>query len=511
MDLDLHDPAQMEGYREARRIELAREHYGRFIKFTKPNYDFNWHHKIMARALDQFAKGELKRLIITAPPQTGKSEQTSRRLPPYIHGQNPDARILAASYGATLASRNNRDVQRIMEGQAYRTLFPEAQIAMVGMDFQGKMPPARNNTTYEIFDREGSYRCAGVGGSFTGMPADFFILDDPIKGPKEASSQRHLDSLWEWVATVMETRLHNDSAVLITMTRWTQGDPVGRFLRLMKTHADADKWTVIRFPGIFEGPSDDLEFAPHPEDPRQIGEALWPAKHSQLKYSKMRETMGPKYYNSVVQQRPAAQEGNIVKRSQIQFFKKMPERYDRSCQSWDCAFKGSETSSYVAGGVFVAEEAKFMVVDLIRARMDFNATIAAIKAMSAKWPKVLLKLIEDKANGPAIVSSLQSKIAGITAEPVEGGDKVARFRAVSPIFDAKQFYLPDPDYFDVPWVKDYIEELVTFPDSAFKDQVDMTSQALLRLWGGSQGTFSKEMIPAKPSTITGPRTGESQW
>src|SRR5690242_16492702 len=91
-----------------------------FTRKTKPDYDANWHHEVIFDYLDRFAAGAIKRLMIFAPPRNGKSEAVSRRLPAYLLGRNPDARIVATSYSADLASMMNRDVQRIIDSEDYR-------------------------------------------------------------------------------------------------------------------------------------------------------------------------------------------------------------------------------------------------------------------------------------------------------------------------------------------------------------------------------------------------------
>jgi hypothetical protein len=99
--------------------ELARRHLLDFTTYTYPGYEVNWHHREICRYLDRFIAGEIKRLMVFAPPRSGKSELVSRRLPAFILGKRPDTTIIATSYGADLARRMNRDVQRIMDEDEY--------------------------------------------------------------------------------------------------------------------------------------------------------------------------------------------------------------------------------------------------------------------------------------------------------------------------------------------------------------------------------------------------------
>jgi len=114
----------------------------------------------------------------------------------------------------------------------------------------------------------------------------------------------------------------------------------------------------------------------------------------------------------------------------------------------------------------------------VRARMDFPTTIEAVKALTRKWPQSMAIYIEDKANGPAVISTLRGKIHGII--PVEPmGSKIARVAAVSPQVEAGNVFLPDPNI--APWVQDFVEECAKFPKGAHDDQVDSMSQALLKM------------------------------
>jgi predicted phage terminase large subunit-like protein len=156
---------------------------------------------------------------------------------------------------------------------------------------------------------------------------------------------------------------------------------------------------------------------------------------------------------------------------------RVPRHTDEQLQSWDCAFKGLNTSDYVVGQVWARLGAMYFLGDQVRARMDCPATMRAVRGLSQKWPGTLAKLIEDKANGSAVVQFLQNEIPGIIPVNPEGG-KVARAAAVSPLIEASNVYLPHPDY--APWVNDFIEECAAFPNGAHDDQVDAMTQALLR-------------------------------
>jgi predicted phage terminase large subunit-like protein len=147
-------------------------------------------------------------------------------------------------------------------------------------------------------------------------------------------------------------------------------------------------------------------------------------------------------------------------------------------QSWDMAFKAADTSDYVAGQVWLRRGADVFLLDQVCRRMSFVETCQAVRAMSARWPQATAKLVEDKANGPAVISALRRQVAGFV--PVEPeGSKFARASSVAPFVEAGNVHLPAVEL--APWVDGLVEEAAGFPAAAHDDQVDAMSQALIRL------------------------------
>lgn len=452
-------------------LEWARRKLIAFTQQTFPAYRANWHHEVLADALDQFIDGPITRLLVFLPPRYGKSELVSRRLPALILGRNPDARIISCSYGAKLASRNNRDVQRIIDDARYAELFPDTRLFGKNIRTVAQGTFLRNNDIFEIIGHRGYYISAGIGGAITGMGADYALIDDPIKNRLEANSETFRDNIWEWYTSTLYTRLEENARVLVTMTRWHEDDLAGRLLQQMSADPEADQWTVIRFPAIKDEP--DI-----PYDPREPGEALWPDKYPVARLATIKATVGSSEWEAVFQQRPAPAEGGMLKRGWWQFYRTPPARFDEVIQSWDMSFKDTKSSDFVVGQVWGRRGAEKFLLDQVRARMDFPTAAQAVVLLSAKWPEARAKLIEGKANGPAVIAYLTKRIPGlIEVEPL--GGKIARAAAVSPTVEAGNVYLPDPSR--APWVGDFITECAQFPNGAFDDQVDAMSQALTRL------------------------------
>lgn len=265
-----------------------------------PSYEVNWHHRLLMEKLQLFAEGKIKKLLVFMPPQHGKSELTSRRLPAYILGIKPDTKIIGCSYSASLAASFNRDVQRIIDDQAYKDIFPNTTLNSSNVKSSAKGSYLRNADIFEVVGHRGFYKSVGVGGSLTGTPADIGIIDDPVKDAVEAESATYRARAWDWFTQVFLTRLHNDSQIIVTQTRWNLDDLSGKILKVMNERND---WVVLSLPAIKEGVT-------HPEDKRKEGEALWAEKHSLERLLEIKHA-SPRGFHALYQQDPRPFEGGL--------------------------------------------------------------------------------------------------------------------------------------------------------------------------------------------------------
>jgi phage terminase large subunit-like protein len=270
------------------RQELARRNFRDFVLEMRPNYSMRWFHSYICDKLTAFAQRKIKKLMVFMPPQHGKSEITTRLLPAYIAGKDPNRKLVVASYNATLATRFNRDIQRVIDTELYADIFKDTRLNNSNV-VTISSNSLRNSEIFEFVGYSGYVKTVGRGGALTGTTVDVGIIDDPIKDRAEAVSKTIRDGLWAWYEDVFETRLHNDSQQILIQTRWHKEDLAGRLLA-----RDKD-WEVIVFEGIKENNYD--------YDPRAMGEALWPEKHSLDRLLKVRE-MSPITFNSLYQQSP---------------------------------------------------------------------------------------------------------------------------------------------------------------------------------------------------------------
>lgn len=463
------DPKRLPTLEEIR-LWKARKSLACFTQHTKPDYLMGWVHKEICDVLDKFLEAVVNkkspRLIICCPPRSGKSELVSRRFPAYLLGRYPDLQIIATSYAADMSQRFNRDVQRIIDDETYSLIFPNTTLSGKRVKVDSRGSYIRTSDLFEIVNHRGSYRSCGVGGGITGMGADCLIIDDPIKDRAEANSATVRQSIWDWYTSTAYTRLSPGGGVIVMATRWHLDDLIGRLIENMNTGA-GDTFTVINYPAIAENDE------PH----RHKGEALHPERYDLNQLEKIRKTIGSRDWAALYQQHPIPDGGSIFKAEWIKYWTdtSVPPQFDQQLISWDMTFKDSKNSDYVVGQVWGKKGADFYLLDQVRGQWDFVKTREMFLLLAKKWPRATRKLVEDKANGSAIISELQKTVSGIIPiTPKES--KEARASAVTPFFEAGNVYIPDPDR--TPWVSAFEAELFNFPAGAHDDMIDSMSQAL---------------------------------
>jgi len=426
-----------------------------FAQATFPRYQPAPHHRLIADALMQVERGEIDRLIITMPPRHGKTELASIRFPAWYLGRNPDKRILAASYAASLAYRLSRQARNVVGGIGWP--FPAVRIADDLAQVQ----------QWDLAGGRGGYQAAGVGGGLTGAGGHLILIDDPVKNQEEADSASFRDGVWDWYQSVAYTRQEEHGAIVLIMTRWHSDDLAGRLLAAQAQ--GGDRWTVLHLPALAE-PGDPLG--------REPGAALWPEKYDVAALDRIRMAAGSRVFAALYQGQPSNDDTALLKREWWRTYREAPARFDRVIQSWDMTFKGGAANDYVVGQVWGKVGADCYLLDQVRARLDFPATLAAIRDLTARWPAAHIKLVEDTANGPAVIATLSREIVGLVPVRPEGG-KVARVNAIAGVVESGNVYLPDPRAY--PWAADFIEEAAAFPTGAHDDMIDAMSQGLVRL------------------------------
>lgn len=373
--------------------EKARECLIDFTKCTFSNYEVSDHHRRYANALDKFARGEIKNLMVFMPPQHGKSELCSRRLPAKLLGDNPERRIALASYNHSFASKFNRDVQRIIDSEEYKQIYLETRLTAKGFKTDGTW--LRNSEEFEVVNHRGSFITVGVGGGLTGRPVDIGIIDDPYKDAADAWSPTIRQNVQDWYDTVFKTRLHNDSQQLITLTRWHKDDLAGTILK-----REPEEWNVIIFPAIKLG-------APTEEDPREEGTALWESKHSLERLLAIKK-QNSYVFESMYQQNPKPAEGLLFPIEELHRFT-MADIKDRNSDgiiaAIDLADRGNDFYCMLVANII---DGNIYIIDCIFTQEPVEKTEPLTMAMFDKYRPNKCR-IESNGAGEMYCRSLKSK------------------------------------------------------------------------------------------------------
>lgn len=461
-----------EAAKELLRRRRARKSLAAYISYTSPKYKTSYFSDAVCSAIDKFVEdvqaGKRPVLVLQAPPQHGKSEIVSRKLPAYLMGRFTSLRVAGASYSDSLAGTMAQDVRRNLASDEHKRLFPALA--------EKRRYDINRNGEFTTPGGDGSYLGVGVGSGLTGRPVDIGLIDDPVKNQEEALSPTTKESHWNWYQSVFTTRLSENSGQIIMATSWAEDDLPAR---ICKEFAGNPRLTILRFPAI-NLPGETGYNIDLPEG------ALVPSLHSLQKLQETKATLTDYWWSALYQQSPRSIGGNVFKTIGIRYYwpKDLPAKFDRVILSWDMTFKDTKGSDYVVGQVWGKHGANCYLLDQVRDRMGFTATKNALVAQAAKWPDARRKLVEDKANGPAVIDALKATVSGLI--PVEpDGSKLARAHAITAEWEAGNIWLPHPD--SCPWTKTFVDEVTAFPAAANDDQVDGMTQAVRDLY--SRGGF----------------------
>jgi predicted phage terminase large subunit-like protein len=485
--------------------ELGSRHLRDFIPLAwhqvEPARSFmaNWHIDAICEHLEACTRRQIRRLVINIPPGSSKSIVTSVLWPAWSWTHTPSERWITASYADRIARRDALKARHLLEGPWFRERWGYLWT-----------PDAARWTQAEYRNDQGGLRFATtVSGAVCGEHAGIQLVDDPIK-PLDARGDRvdttAITTCAEWWDETMPTRMIDPATGVrvIIMQRLHDADLSAHVLERgdyvhLNLPMRQERRCVITVPHMCSQPENDrgepLDATPLGfKDTRAEGELLWPERFSEETCLERKNELGSRAHAAQDQQRPMPSGGGIFKRDWVQYYKIRPKPPGggEMIQSWDCTFKGLTDSDYVVGQVWLRHDGCYYLVDQVRDQMSFSATCRAVWAISARWPKAVRKLIEDKANGSAVIDVMQKRVPGLLPVNPEGG-KIARANAVEAIWESGNVFVPDPEI--APWVHDFIEELLSFNGDPGRrdDQVDAMTQALVHLYRRSVGTLVQAM------------------
>lgn len=395
-----------------------------FIDFSGEVYpflEFTPFHRTYYKVLEAFAEGRIRKLIVSMPPQHGKSVGATTLLPAYMLGLDPDMRIAIASYSGTLASKFNRRVQRIIESREYEALFPYTTIK------RGTKPAGyiRTSDEVEIIGRKGELISVGREGSLTGNRVDCFILDDLYKDAMEAQSPVVRDNCWDWYTSVVRTRMHNTSRELIVFTRWHEDDLIGTLMRtepcrMLRSWDDIAEvgpaeWLYLNFEALKAS-------EPTPLDPRAEGEALWPEQQSsELLLSKRR--LDPVRFEAMYQGHPSSREG-LLYGDNFREYESLPRDIVARASYTDTADMGDDYLCSVAYAIDT--DGVIYVTDVVYSRESMEHTERLVATMF-KANDTRRAYVESNNGGRGFARSLQRQAPTVRVEWFhQSGNKEAR-------------------------------------------------------------------------------------
>lgn len=448
---------------------------------------------LLVRALLLVAAGKVKRLVISMPPQHGKSELVSKWFVAWMLGNFPWLRVILASYNKEFAAEWGEKVRDTLEEWGKEIFGVEVdQRSSAKHKWRLKRPPGYKGNI-------GRMDSVGIGGAANGKAADLLIIDDPIKNGEEALSATVRAKHKRWVQQVAEARLSADGALILVMTRWHEDDLAG-WLYEQALQGIGEDLLVVVLPALALDPEHlppgaKEYFGPDPLG-RAPGEPLCPELHNRAKLEAVRSRDQHDFWG-VFQQFPHNVAGNVFQRDKFQRFSyeacplvKDPDTgvwrqrknarfaFDRVIQSWDFTYGSKNGRSFCVGQVWGQVGDDYWLLHQVRAKLTFDQMLENVKRVSSLFPMAGTKLIEAKAAGPDVIRQLRKEIPGIVDVPVRA-DKVVRGMAVCPLVNTFQTVFIPEDF--VEWVPLFLQEVCAFPMFLTDDQVDAMSQALAYL------------------------------
>lgn len=442
-----------------------------------------WHLAEVCNHLEAVScpEGLIKRLVINVPPGTCKSISTGVIWPAYTWIDQPHKKWIFASYDPALSTRDARRCRDLIESAWFRARWPSLRIV------------DRADTMYHT-DAKGWRYSTSVRGPVTGRHADIQVVDDPIKPiatqGAAAITRTELDFVTQWWGGTMSTRMSDPkkAARVIIMQRLHEEDLAGHVL-------ESGEYTHLCLPMTFDPEHSctcpQCKGAPcrtmiGGDKRTEPGELLCPGRFGPTEVANLERELNV-YAPAQLQQRPTRAGGQIFRGDWFRYWN--PDNLPQGCNgftgdgfdelvcSWDMTFKDALGSDFVCGQVWARRDAHCYLLARIYERLNFPNTCTAFVGQCRAWPRIGAKLIEDKANGPAVIATLQNKIPGLIARsPL--GSKITRANGVSYMHQAGNVWYPDPSMPGFEWVKDHVRSMLGFPLAKNDDTVDAETQAL---------------------------------
>jgi predicted phage terminase large subunit-like protein len=441
---------------------------------------WSWHYDLISEYLTLIKQRKLRRLILNVPPRSAKTTFATVCFPVWCWTTNPSTEFLCASHSSDLSTDHSIQRRNLIASPWYQALWGD----------KIQLASDRNLSTQFHNTQSGKMIATSTSAGAEGKGGDIAILDDPMSSEQSLSDLERFTRN-RWVDNTLRQRLNNPNtaAIILIMQRLHELDTTGHVLL-----KDPGEWKHLTIRLVAE--EDETWVFPISGKvvKRKKGEVLQPARFTPevvVEKERNRLTFAGQY-----QQRPAPVEGNMIRRSEVRYYggvdpltgeadEPLPrasegEHWDMKLISADCAFKDLKTCDYVCVGVIGVRGRRRVVLDVVNEHLDCDGTEALIRRKRAEHPDATCVLVEDKANGPAVVQRLRRNVSGVVEVNPMGG-KVARMFAMAPEWQAGDWYVDRT----AAWTGPFVEQLTAFPNAAHDDMCDMASQASAYLAGGA--------------------------
>lgn len=490
---NLAEEAQTEYLKELR--DAAHDDLSCFVEYMTPDEPPAVHHEWFCEKYMAMENRELMRACFSCPPGHAKTKFFSRYGPAWYLGRNPNHRYLQGGHSQAFSENEfGKHVRDIIMDVRFREVFP-------GIDISAKSAAAGN---WRLTGGRGGYVTKGAGQSIAGYRGNIGGIDDPFGNREDAQSPAVRKKVSAWLFTDFRTRLLPFSPLFIIATRWHPEDLIG----LVEAHNKQKKgitWEIFNLPAIVET---ELEMARDPMG-RSIGEPLWPEYYSLDELLEIKATLPSSDWFALYKGEPRDIEGTAVKSAWFQRYERLPQRVQppsnynprgtpnevkRIIISVDCANKDTARAAYTVVSVWIEDFFKrHYLAEVIRKKLEFMDLVKTIEDTAERWGANAI-LVEDQGAGTQYIQQRAAFApAPVLKISVDNKSKEFRFDGVLPIIQAGQVYLPTW----APWLAEYEHELLSFPNTTYKDQVDSTSQYLS--WSRQSGRYGTRKL--KGSTI----------
>jgi predicted phage terminase large subunit-like protein len=428
---------------------------------------WSWHLDYLCEMLMLVKNRKILRLIINIPPRTLKSTIVTILYPLWVWLTEPDHNFLTASYSLDLSSEHSVMRRSLLQSAWFQRLF--------GDRFQ--LAGDRNQVAQYANNKRGQMIATSVGATAMGRGCDTAVLDDPVSADQSLSDAERTTAN-NWIDATLRSRLNDPAtgAIIVVMQRLHQLDPTGFLLE-----QEPSLWTHVRLPLVAEENETWIFPISGRIVHRNAGEILMPERFPAATVEEIRSRR--LVFAGQYQQSPVALGGNIIRRNEVRYYggidprtgqpdEKLPQTFDRKVISVDAAFKNLATSDYVAIGVIGIKGRKRFLLNVVNQHLDAAATEAEIRRQRDAHRPVSAVLVEDKANGPAVIQRLKVNIPGVIEINPQGG-KTARMFSAAAEWQAGDWYIDR----NAAWAEPFVQQITMFPNAAHDDMCDMMSQA----------------------------------